>query len=97
MQKIKNFDIELQHAGVFHAIIQEFEQHRLPRILRLKDKLDNGEAVSDVDCDFLFNEIRDACRTMHLTVLYPELQEFCLCMSHFYKEMCDEALANELS
>jgi hypothetical protein len=32
---------------------------------------------------------------MHMTVNYPELQEFCLSMSHLYKEICDEALDNE--
>ncbi|MBE9568530.1 MAG: hypothetical protein IMF14_07520 [Proteobacteria bacterium] len=77
------------------SLFQEFELHRLPRLLRLKDKVDSGEAVNDVDFDFLCKEIKDACMTKHLTINYPELEEFCLHLGHLYKELCDKAVENE--
>jgi hypothetical protein len=95
MQKAIVVDIKEIHLGVFHSLMLEFEQHRLPRLLRLKDKVDRGEAINDVDLEFLWKEIRDACITKHLTVNYPELEEFCLCMGHLYKELCDSAVENE--
>ena len=88
-------DIQTRHLGVIQSLLQEFELHRLPRLLRLKDKLDSGEAINDVDFEFLCKEIKDACLTKHLTVNYPELQNFCLHMGHLYKEICDKAVENE--
>ena len=95
MQKATAIDIKEKHLGVFQSLMQEFEQHRLPRLLRLIDKVDHGEAINDVDFDFLCKEIKDACITKHLTVIYPELREFCLQMGHLYKELCDKAVDNE--
>ena len=95
MRKVISADIKLEHIGVMHSLLQEFERHRLPRLLRLKDKVDNGEAINDVDFEFLCKEINDACITKHLTVTYPELEEFCLQLGHLYKELCDKAVENE--
>ena len=95
MQKSTVVDIKEKHLGVFHTLMLEFEQHRLPRLLRLKDKVDSGEAINDVDFEFLCKGIKDACVTKHLTVIYPELEEFCLHMGHLYKELCDKAVENE--
>ena len=94
--KVNINNIEKNHAGIIQALVEEFEKHRLPRLLRLKDKVDRGEAINDVDLEFLCKQLKDASLTMHLTVNYPELQEFCLRMAHLYKELCDEALENEM-
>lgn len=95
MRKAVVVDIKKEHIGIIQSLVQEFEQHRLPRLFRLKDKLDSGKAISDVDIEYLCKEIKDAGLAMHMTVNYPELQEFCLSMSHLYKEICDEAMENE--
>lgn len=95
MQKAIVVDIKQKHLGIFHSLMLEFERHRLPRLLRLKDKVDSGKVINDVDFEFLCKEIKDACTTKHLTVIYPELEEFCLQLGHLYKELCDEALENE--
>ena len=95
MQKAIVVDIKQIHLGVFHSLMLEFEQHHLPRLLRLKDKVDSGEVINDVDFEFLCKEIKDACTTKHLVVSYPELEEFCLNIAHLYKELCDKAVDNE--
>lgn len=95
MRKTVIVDIKREHIGVVQSLVQEFEQHRLPRLFRLKDKLDRGETISDVDIEYLCKEIKDAGLAMHMIVNYPELQNFCLSMSHLYKEICDEAMENE--
>ena len=95
MQKTIDVDIRQKHLGVFHSLMMEFEQHRLPRLLRLIEKVDNGKVINDVDFEFLCKEIKDACTTKHLTVSYPELEEFCLRVGHMYKELCDKAVENE--
>ncbi len=95
MQASMAIDIKTRHTGILQSLMQEFEQHRLPRLLRLKDKVDRGEAISEIDIEFLCKEFKDANLMMHLTVIYPELQEFCLTMGHLCKEISDEALENE--
>jgi len=83
------------YIGVMQSVFMEFERHRLPRLLRLKDKLDSGETLNDTDFEFLCKEINDACVTKHLTFYYPELEEFCLHVGHLYKDLCDLAVDNE--
>lgn len=88
-------DIKLIHIGVIQSLVMEYEQHRLPRIFRLKDKIDRGEVISDVDLEYLCKELKDASLAMHLTAYYPELQDFCLIMSHLCKDICSGALENQ--
>ena len=95
MKTIPSVDLKQEHAGVLQSLLQEFERHHLPRILRLKDKVDRGEAINEVDFEFLCNEVNDACTTKHLIVHYPELEEFCLRVGHMFKELCDKAVENE--
>ena len=84
-----------QHVGIIQSLVVEFETHRLPVLLGLKEKVDNGEMISDADIEFLDKVIDDANRTMHMTVNHPELHEFCVHVVHLYKEISDKALENE--
>lgn len=88
-------DVQTIHAGVVQSLVEEFENHRLPRLLRLKDKVDNGDAINDVDLDFLSQEIKDASLTMHMIVNYPELNRFSSLVVHLCKDICDQAIENE--
>ena len=88
-------DIEKKHAGIIQALVEEFEKHRLPTLLKIKDKVDNGNSVSDGDIEFLYKVIDDANRTMHMALNHPELHEFCLHVVHLYKEISVKALENE--
>ena len=87
--------LEKKHLGIIQALIKEFETHRLPRLLRLRDKVDSGAVINDVEMDFLCQVIEDANRTMPMTVNHPDLHEFCLCVVHLYHEISTKALENE--
>ncbi len=88
-------DMSKNYTGIIQSLVEEFEKHRFPRLLRLKEKVDNGETVNEVDLDFLCKVIDDANRTMHMTVNHPELHEFCLHVVHLYNEISAKALENE--
>jgi len=90
-------DIKLIHIGVIQSLVQEYEHQRCPRLFRLKDKIDRGEAINDVDLEYICKQLKDASLAMHLTVNYPELREFCLIMGHLCKDICDGALENQKS
>lgn len=88
-------DISKKQAGIIQVLITEFENHRLPVLLQLKDKVDSGKLVSDSDIEFLNKVIDDANRTMHMTASFPELHEFCLNVVYLYKEITVKAVENE--
>ena len=89
------YDIELVHLGVIQSLVREYEHQRCPRLFRLKDKIDRGEAINDIDMQYICKQLKDASLAMHLTVNYPELVEFCLIMGHLCKDICDGALENQ--
>ena len=88
-------DIKLIHIGVIQSLVMEYERHKLPRIFRLKDKIDRGEIINDIDLEYICKQLKDASLAMHLTVHYPELQDFCLIMGHLCKDICEGALENQ--
>ena len=90
-------DVEFRHVGIIQSLILEFETHRLPRLLKLKDCVDQDEPLSDTDIAFLDSVIHDANRTMPLTASDPELHDFCMHVVHLYHEITNRALQNEKS
>lgn len=88
-------ELSKKDAGVILALVERFEKQRLPTLLTLKEKVHNGNALSDWDVEFLDRVIDDATRTMRLTVGNPELHGFCAHVIHLYKEITEKALENE--
>ena len=88
-------DVQFRHVGIIQSLLMEFETHRLPRLLRLKDSVDHDEPLTDTDIAFLDSVIHDAHRTMPLAVSDPELHEFCMHVVHLYHEITTKALENE--
>jgi len=88
-------ELSKKDAGVIMALIERFERQRLPTLLELKEKTDNGAALSNVDLEFLDKVMDDAMRTMPLTEGHPELHSFCAHVVHLYREITAKALQNE--
>ena len=83
--------------GILMAMLEKFEQFRLPRLLALKDAVDNGEPLSDEDIEFLEQVIADSTRTMSIAHKNPELNDFCEHVTHLYHAITEKALQNEES
>ncbi|MEA3277517.1 MAG: hypothetical protein U9Q81_19985 [Pseudomonadota bacterium] len=81
--------------GVAHVLIERFEKHRLPRILSIKENVDEGATLSDLDIAFLEEVFRDAQQNKHLADAVPECQSLFARMVHLYNEITDKALKNE--
>jgi hypothetical protein len=47
-------------AGVISVLIERFEEQRLPRALEMKERVDQGEKLSDIDLAFLKEVFADA-------------------------------------
>ncbi len=84
-----------KECGILLALTERFKEQRLPRLLALKEKVDNGNVLSNMDIDFLQRVIEDANRTKPLALCYPEIHKFCAHAVNYYNEITKKALENE--
>ena len=82
-------------AGVLAVLIQRLENQRLPQLLELKAKVDQGECLSDRDLRFLQDALTDAKSAHPLVANHPELGALASKLVTLYREITETALANE--
>ena len=81
--------------GVITVLAKRMETQRLPRALHLKEKVDRGELLDDLDIAFLEEVFADSNNMRTLIARHPEFQDLAARIMHLYKEITDRALANE--
>ena len=84
-----------EELGVIYSVIERFEKQRLPRLLELKKRVDNGEVLSESDIRFMYQVTLDAQRSKRLIDRHPEFHRFCSEVIHLYEEIAVKALDNE--
>lgn len=82
-------------AGLIQVLAEQLETHRLPRALSLKEKVDRGETLDELDIKFLEQVFKDAQSIRPLLERHPECQDLAAKMLFLYKEITDKALENE--
>jgi len=87
--------IQRSHVGIMQVLLVEFEQHKLPVLLKIKDKVDGGGQVSQGELEFLDKALENVGRTMPLMSSYPELHKFCQHVVRLYQDITVHALQNE--
>ncbi|MGD2074027.1 MAG: hypothetical protein PVI91_03345 [Gammaproteobacteria bacterium] len=81
--------------AVIQTLVERFEKQRLPRLLELKNRVENGEALSDMDIQFMVQVTLDAQQNRSLIERHPEWRNFCAEVIHLYEEITEMALKNE--
>lgn len=85
----------LEQEGVLEAVMQRFEKQRLPRILDIKKLVDRGEALSNLDIEFLEEVFLDTQQYKHFVDTHPAFQKLYTSVAYLYNEIATEALENE--
>ena len=81
--------------GVIQALVERFEKQRLPRAVSIKERVDKGELLTELDISFLEQVFEDAQRIKPLVDKYPEWKELWEKGAHLYKSITEKALQNE--
>ena len=81
--------------GVIAVLLERFNKQRLPRVLRLKEKVDSGKKLDDHDITFLEEVFKDAGKVESLGDKYPEYHELLAKIVRLYHEITEQALKNE--
>lgn len=86
---------ETTDAGLVTVLMQRLSTQRLPRALALKEKVDEGGLLNDIDISFLQEVLSDTDKIRPLVDRHPEHQELVARMIHLYGEITARGLENE--
>ncbi len=82
--------------GTVYVLAERTIRHRIPRALRIKQRMDEGERLSDYELDYLLNLLKDVHELEPFLEEHPEWTSVAGKMARLYSEIADEAMENEL-
>ncbi len=88
-------NIQNEETGIIQVVLERFEKQRLPRMIEIKQQLDQGKTLSEFDIEYLSEAIHDARVLLPYLNRHPEYETLVSSVIHYYKLITDEALANE--
>ena len=83
-----------EDAGILAAVVTRLNHHRLPRLLDLQAKVTRGEAVNDLDLQFLERVLEDARALYPLVERNPEAQPLYTRVMALHAAILDDAVRN---
>ena len=81
--------------GVITALLMRLKQQRIPRVLALQEKVSNGDALNELDINFLDSVYHEAVRCHEICKHRHEFDDLFCRVTHFYHEVARMALENE--
>ena len=86
-----------EELGVITALLDRLANRRLPRILDIKKKVDDGEKLDSANMAYLERVLDDASEVQRMMAInpLPEYEELMAQVAHLYKEITSKALENE--
>ena len=81
--------------GVIMALLERFNKQRLPKAIELKDRVDAGATLSNLDIRFLQDVMADAQKLAPLLERHPEYQDLVSRAAQLYRQITEKALENE--
>ena len=84
-----------KQAGISKVLIERFEKDRLPRLLKIKERVDQGRTLDQTDLAFLERVITDAKENQYLVDSIPHCRDLFARIVHLYRDITKKALDNE--
>jgi hypothetical protein len=81
--------------GTIQALLERFTKERLPRALEIKQRIDQGECLSEFDIEFLERVFRDSEENRQYVARFPEYMDIVSKSVHIYEDIMAKALENE--
>ncbi len=81
--------------AVATTLVERLRTQRIPTALEIKERVDRGGRLDERDLAFLHEVFEVAQQIMPLVDRHPEYRELYTQALQLYKEITDQALANE--
>lgn len=88
-------DQKTEDAGTIAALMLRLKQTRLPRALRLLEKVNEGEKLANEDIAFLKRVYNDSRSSQSLVTRHPEYEDLIVRTLDLYTEIITKGLENE--
>ena len=88
-------DQQQHDTGIIIVLLQRFEKQRLPRIVAMEQRLNNGDNLSEFDIAYLSESLHDARKLLPYLDRHQEYRPLFAKVMHYYKEITDTAVSNE--
>lgn len=82
-------------AGTIAALMLRFREQRLPRVKRMLETVNQGEALPDSEIDYLQRIFDESRSSRSLIKRHPEYHELVASFISMYHEIVEKALENE--
>ena len=84
-----------KEAALIQVLVERLEMIRLPIARELKEKVDRGEVLNDLDIGFLEEVLGDVGKIKPLLDRHPEWHNLAGRMASLYNDITTKALENE--
>ena len=81
--------------GVIFVLLERFNKHRYPRLLKMKELVDSGEVLSKIDHSYIKTVQTDAVKIRQLVERNPEYQEIYDNALNLWNEIIEKDLENQ--
>ena len=82
-------------AGVIAVLAKRLVEERLPKALAMKERIDKGGVLNDLDLAFLEQIVAESGQIRPMMQKDPRVLEVAGRMVQLYKEITEKALENE--
>ena len=82
-------------AGTIQVLLERLNTQRLPRALKMREKVDGGETLDNYDLIFLKQVFEDAGQAQMLASKHPELNSLVSRLIDLYHHITKKGLENE--